>query len=134
MQPPGGPLLQTFAGHTGGVLGAAVLDGGARALSWSEDRTLRLWDLASGRSLQTLEGHTGTVEGAVVLGGGARAVSWSEDWSLILWDLRTGKALARFIAEADITVALAAAQNLFVAGAANGAVHILELREGDQPR
>lgn len=133
LQPPGGPLLQTFAGHTGGVLGAAVLDGGARALSWTRDGTLRLWDLASGRSLQTLEGHTGTVEGAVVLGGGARAVSWSEDWSLILWDLGTGKALARFIAEADITVALAAAQNLFVAGAANGTVHILELREGDHP-
>ncbi len=34
-----------------------VLADGARALSWSADRTLRLWDLASGAS-RALEGHS----------------------------------------------------------------------------
>ncbi len=92
--------------------------------------TLRLWDLASARTLHTLEGHKSGVWGALVLADGARALSWSEDWSLILWDLQSGRAIARFIGEAEITTAVAARDDLFVAGAANGAVHILELRGG----
>ena len=32
-------------GHDDPVIGALLLPDGRRALSWSEDRTLRLWDL-----------------------------------------------------------------------------------------
>jgi WD40 repeat protein len=34
-----------LAGHEGSVSGALLLPDGRRALSWSDDRTLRLWDL-----------------------------------------------------------------------------------------
>jgi WD40 repeat protein len=61
----------------------------ARALSWSDDRTLRLWELENGTS-RALEGHDGSVSGAVVLADGARALSWSYDCTLRLWDLETG--------------------------------------------
>ncbi len=70
-----------------------VLADGARALSWSEDRTLRLWDLASGES-RALEGHSDRVTGAVVLADGARALSWSADGTLRLWDLASGESRA----------------------------------------
>ena len=72
------------------VTGAVVLADGARALSWSCDRTLRLWDLASGQS-RALEGHSARVHGAVVLADGARALSWSGDRTLRLWDLASGE-------------------------------------------
>ena len=125
-----GQMLQTLKGHTDWVRGALVLADGAHALSWSDDGTLRLWDLASAETLHTLQGHDGAVSGALVLADGARALSWSKDWSLILWNLHSGRAIARFIGEAEITTVVAARDDLFVAGSANGAVHILELRGG----
>ena len=85
---PPGPLLQTFAGHTGGVTALAVLPDG-RALSGSEDGTLRLWDLASGES-RVLAGHTGGVTALAVLPDG-RALSGSDDGTLRLWDLASGE-------------------------------------------
>jgi WD40 repeat protein len=83
-----GALLQTLEGHMDRVFGV-LLDDGVRALSWSEDRTLRLWDLESGVS-RVLEGHNDWVYGAVLLDEDMRALSWSRDHTLRLWELKSG--------------------------------------------
>ena len=44
----------------------AVTPDGQRVISASRDRTLKVWDLASGRLERTLEGHTDWVN----VGGG----------------------------------------------------------------
>ena len=49
-----GRELRTLAGHTDSVYGVAVTPDGQRAVSASEDKTLKVWDLASGRELRTL--------------------------------------------------------------------------------
>ncbi len=54
----GSETLRTFKGHTNWVRAAAVTADGRRALSGSDDRTLRLWDLVTGETLRILEGHT----------------------------------------------------------------------------
>ena len=54
-----GRTLCTLEGHTDKVRAVVVLGDGSRALSGSDDKTLRLWDLESGETLRTLEGHTG---------------------------------------------------------------------------
>ena len=77
--------LATLEGHTDEVYGVLSLPDG-RLLSWSTDRTLRLWDVGSGAPLATLEGHTDSVEGALTLPDG-RLLSWSfGDNTLRLWD------------------------------------------------
>jgi WD40 repeat protein len=48
---------------------------GRRALSGSQDRTVRLWDVESGHELQRFEGHTGTVHGVAFSPDGRRALS-----------------------------------------------------------
>ena len=63
---------------------------GKRALSGSDDRTLRLWDLKSGRELRRLEGHSLAVTAVAVLPDGRRALSGSHDGTLRLWDLEPG--------------------------------------------
>ena len=54
-------VLRTLAGHKGGVNSVAFSPDGKRALTGSFDGTLRLWDLATGKTLLTLKGHTGGV-------------------------------------------------------------------------
>ena len=50
-------------------LGAVALADG-RLLSWSHDKTLRLWDGQSGACLAVMEGHVGRVDGAQALADG----------------------------------------------------------------
>ena len=50
---PGGALIRVLEGHRDWVTAVAALDGG-RAVSSSEDRTLRVWDLESGEALAFL--------------------------------------------------------------------------------
>ena len=67
---------------SGGVIGAQILHDG-KILSWSTDRTLRLWD-QDGKSLQEFKGHRGAVTGALIIPDG-RMLSWSVDTTLRLW-------------------------------------------------
>jgi len=54
-----------------------------RLLSWSTDKTMRLWT-TEGRKLAVLRGHEGGVDGALELSDG-RLLSWSKDKTMRLW-------------------------------------------------
>jgi GTPase SAR1 family protein/DNA-directed RNA polymerase subunit RPC12/RpoP len=86
--------VRVLEGHTASVRGVAVTPDGTRAVSASSDTTLRVWDLATGKSVATLEGHKGAVFGVAVTPDGTRAVSASSDTTLRVWDLATGKSVA----------------------------------------
>ena len=48
-----GQTIRTLEGHTCWVSAVAITPDGRRAVSGSEDRTLRLWDLESGKEIAT---------------------------------------------------------------------------------
>ncbi len=81
-------------GHSKAVRAINVTPDGRRAVSASDDDTLRVWDLGSGKAVAMLEGHTKGVFGVAVTPDGRRAVSASADCSLRVWDLDSGKAVA----------------------------------------
>lgn len=54
--------------------------------SGSGDKTVKVWELASGQCNATLAGHEGFVSGLGVLGDG-RLVSSSEDGTVRVWDV-----------------------------------------------
>jgi NB-ARC domain/TIR domain/APAF-1 helical domain/WD domain, G-beta repeat len=91
--PPGGALVRTLEGHASSVEGVAVTPDGMRAVSASDDRTLKVWDLATGAVLRTLKGRASGVNGVAVTPDGQRAVSASWDKTLKVWDLATGAVL-----------------------------------------
>jgi len=89
---------RTLRGHyeasrTAEVLGIAVSEDGRIAVSAASDKTLKVWDLASGRELRTLEGHSERVYCAALSGDGRLAVSASHDKTLKVWDLASGQEL-----------------------------------------
>src|SRR5262249_51021586 len=61
-------------------------------LSYVEDYTVRLWDVATGREVGTLEGHTGTVSNVAFSSNGSLLVSCgNNDQTVRVWEVSTGK-------------------------------------------
>jgi WD40 repeat protein len=63
-----------LTGHGDWVRAVAVSPDGRRAVTASNDRTHKVWELESGRELQTLSGHAGWVRGAGSVARGFRLV------------------------------------------------------------
>jgi WD40 repeat protein len=120
--------VRTVQGHSGPVWAVAATPDGRQAISGSDDKTLKLWDLETGKVVRTLEGHSGRVYAVAVTPEGAQAVSASGDHTLKVWELDSGLCLATFTADAPILSCAVARDGVtIVAGDASGAVHFLTL-------
>ena len=89
-------LLATFEGHESTVAAVAFSADGRRAISGSWDRTLKVWDLATGAVLRTMSGHAEYVSGLALSPDGASVLSASWDQTLRLWDVASGRELGVF--------------------------------------
>ena len=65
--------------------------------SGSDDRTVRLWDVASGQLQHTLEGHTASVRSVAWAPDGHTLASGSDDRTVRLWDSETGEELRVYV-------------------------------------
>jgi WD40 repeat protein/serine/threonine protein kinase len=59
----------------------------------SSDKTIQLWNAATGDQVATLKGHTGSVLSVRFSNDGRRLVSGSQDKSARVWDVATGEQL-----------------------------------------
>ena len=88
--------------HTGTVNDAQFSRDGARIATASSDRTVAVWDPASGAQLVTLRGHLASVEQIAWSPDGRKIATASEDATVQLWDPVTGKRLARRLGHGGI--------------------------------
>src|SRR6266581_2980073 len=80
----------TIKGHTDRVLGLAFAPDGSTLASGSWDRTVKLWEVASGRLLQTLSGHRDKVHCVAWSPDGRTVASGSVDKTIWLYDVVQG--------------------------------------------
>ncbi|MCG8421032.1 MAG: protein kinase [Proteobacteria bacterium] len=132
LTPPGGPLVRTFSGHSHWVMAVAVTPDGKRAVSASSDNTLKVWELASGKTLNTLDGHTNWVMAVAVTPNGKRAISASSDKTLRLWDLESGQQVRSFCGHTDYVraVAVTPSGKHAVSGSDDNTLKVWELESG----
>ena len=92
--------LNTFAqdfpytsleGHTNRVIKIVFSSDGATLASASEDRTIRLWDIATGTHKHTLTGHNSYIYSAVFSPDRLTLASGSENGRIRFWNVTTGQ-------------------------------------------
>ena len=96
-----GHLLAALIGHEGPSHGCALTQDGRYAVSGSSDATLRLWDMALGRTVRLFRGHSAPAVACAIGTGDQSMVSASEDRTLRLWDLASGETLRVFAGHSD---------------------------------
>jgi serine/threonine protein kinase/WD40 repeat protein len=87
-------LPRKYTGHDPGAISLALSRDGRRAVSASEDKTLRLWDLETGQS-RLIRREDGAL-GAVALSPDDRHAAYVCDTTIYLCDLETGDELMTF--------------------------------------
>src|SRR5882757_7927503 len=93
-----------FEGHTEDVYGVIHLPDGRRIMTCSDDSSLRMWNLKSGKQIGNdwrdgdwRENQSG--ERAIALSpDGKQVVSGSGDGAVKLWNIDTGKIIAKWTA------------------------------------
>ncbi|KAF0452760.1 WD40 repeat-like protein [Gigaspora margarita] len=89
-------LMRVISGHLGWVRSIAVEPGNKWFVTGAGDRTIKIWDLASGTLRLTLTGHISTVRGLAVSPRHPYLFSCGEDKMVKCWDLEQNKVIRHY--------------------------------------
>ena len=83
-------LVRTLAGHTSQVRDAVFSRNGSLLASAGADKTVRLWDVATGAEVRAFIGHSAGVNGVAFSPDGSLLASAGDDEVVRLWEVATG--------------------------------------------
>ena len=106
--PPTAPFLRLDTGmHTAAIIRIGIDAANRYLVTGSEDKTVRVWELASGRLLRTLRppigaGNEGKIfslaispDGTIIAAGGVTGRVWDASYSVYLFDRESGRLFRR---------------------------------------
>ncbi|MCP4345291.1 MAG: PQQ-binding-like beta-propeller repeat protein, partial [Desulfobacterales bacterium] len=85
-----------LSSHSFSVSSVSFSPDGTRIASGSDDNTVRLWDVETGKELSVFKGHSSLVSSVSFSPDGTFITSGSADNTVRLWDVETGKELSAF--------------------------------------
>jgi WD40 repeat protein len=91
INPSVSPLDKTLTGHSDYLYSVAYSPDGRYLASGSKDRTIKIWEVATGKGLRTLTGHSGVVLSVAYSPDGRYLASGSQDKTIKIWEVATGK-------------------------------------------
>ncbi len=107
-EPPGEPILRVEAGmHTAAIVKVGIDAENRYLVTGSFDKSVRVWDLATGKLLKILrppigEGHEGKIysvaispDGRTIVCGGWTGFQWDKSGSIYVFDRESGRLIHR---------------------------------------
>ncbi len=118
--------------HADYVYAVAFAPSGERVATASGDRTVKLWDAATGQELLTLRGHVGEVYAVAFAPDGKSLATGSADNTVKLWDVVTGRERRTFVGHKNDVraVAFAADGKRLASGGSDNIVRLWEVATG----
>ncbi|KAF2765058.1 WD40 repeat-like protein [Teratosphaeria nubilosa] len=123
-------LFRVISGHLGWVRALAMEPGNQWFASGAGDRTIKIWDLASGTLKLTLTGHISCVRGLAVSPRHPYLFSCAEDKMVKCWDLETNKVIRHYHGHLSgvYTMSLHPTLDVLCTGGRDGVVRVWDMR------
>jgi pleiotropic regulator 1 len=123
-------LMRVISGHLGWVRSLAVEPENKWFASGAGDRTIKIWDLATGSLRLTLTGHISTVRGLAVSPRHPYLFSCGEDKMVKCWDLETNKVIRHYHGHLSgvYTLSLHPTLDVLVTGGRDGVARVWDMR------
>jgi WD40 repeat protein len=125
-------VVRILSGHTDWVCSVAFAPDGQLLASGSDDKTIKLWEVASGWELRTLSGHTNEVHAVAFAPNGQLLASGSRDNTIKLWEVASGRELCTLSGHTDWVHAVAFAPDgrLLASGSDDKTIKLWEVATG----
>lgn len=121
-------FIRSFNGHTNSVNEVCFSPDGKRLASASWDRTVRIWDVATGKCIKLVKGHLTNVNAVAFSPDGNTIVSASDDGVVRVCDGNTGEFKATMNMATGITCAALTPDGKYIAGGCvDGKIRVIEL-------
>jgi serine/threonine protein kinase len=127
--PARGFTFSTCRGHAGVVRTVAWASDGQNIASASDDTTVRVWDVATGRRIFSYLNHDGEVFAVAWSPDGQHIASGGSDHSLRIWNVHTGRKvfINRDRSSAVHAVAWSPGGGHIASGNSDGRIHVWEV-------
>lgn len=83
----GGTTVRSYLGHSDKVYTLATSADGKTLVTGSKDKTVRVWDVATGKQTWSFQGHLGIVTAVAIRPDGRQLASGGDDGSVKIWPL-----------------------------------------------